>query len=232
MPIGGAGALKNPKIPRLLRKKCLTSTLFFGIIFLCKTILFQTVAQGRADLEERSKERLQNKKTHTELPSLVNDTEPTADTERAFWTFFKLMDLSKYFRAYCYKPVLDLGFSLNEIDVMLSLTKHPERNTVKGISETMHLSRGMISQAVESLRQRGLVAVDHDEKDRRSLLITLNDAASPILETLTRGSMAFVQEIIRGVGQEQLQEVYRVVSQVYTNKEKMKALPSDAGGNI
>ena len=163
---------------------------------------------------------------------LVNHTEQCPDTERAFWTFFKLMDLSKYFRSYCYKPVLELGFSLNEIDVMLALNKHPERNTVKGISETMHLSRGMISQAVESLRRRGLVAVDHDAKDRRSVLITLSDAADPILETLKKGSMAFVQEIISGVGQEQLQEVYRVVTQVCINKEKMKALPSDVGGNI
>ena len=181
---------------------------------------------------------MQNKNVSPEISALVNDRTATdasaaaPDTERAFWTFFKLMDLSKYFRAYCYKPVLELGFSLNEIDVMLSLTKHPDRNTVKGISETMHLSRGMISQAVESLRRKELVTVDHDKKDRRSVLITLSAPATPILDTLKEASMAFVQKIINGVEQDQLQKVYEVVTQVYTNKEKMKALPSSAEGNI
>lgn len=181
---------------------------------------------------------MQSNNPPKENPSLVNDaaelSEATSapDTERAFWTFFKLMDLSKYFRAYCYKPVVDLGFSLNEIDVMLSLTKHPDRNTVKGISETMHLSRGMISQAVESLRKKKLVTVDHDKKDRRSVLITLSELATPILDTIKDASMSFVQSIINGVPQDQLQEVYRVVTQVYTNKEKMKALPTTGEGNI
>ena len=128
--------------------------------------------------------------------------------------------------------MVDLGFSLNEIDVMLSLTKHPDRNTVKGISETMHLSRGMISQAVESLRQKKLVTVDQDKKDRRSVLITLSELAAPILDTLKDASMSFVQKIINGVPQDQLQEVYQVVTQVYTNKEKMKALPSTGEGTI
>ncbi len=181
---------------------------------------------------------MQNNNLPKKIPSLVNDTAETEavastpDTERAFWTFFKLMDLSKYFRAYCYKPVVDLGFSLNEIDVMISLTKHPERNTVKGISETMHLSRGMISQAVESLRKKKLVTVDHDKKDRRSVLITLNELAEPILDTLKDTSMSFVQSIINGIPQDQLQEVYQVVTRVYTNKEKMKALPLSGEGNI
>ncbi len=154
------------------------------------------------------------------------------DTERAFWTFFKLMDVSKYFRNYCYKPIVDLGFSLNEIDVMLSLTKHPEKNTVKGISETVHLSKGMISQAVESLRKKKYVTVDHDEHDRRSVLITLSAMATPVLEKLREVSLSFVQNIINGIPYEQLQEVYQVVTQVYTNKENMKALsPSTADGN-
>ncbi|MBE6554385.1 MAG: winged helix-turn-helix transcriptional regulator [Ruminococcaceae bacterium] len=187
-----------------------------------------------------SAERRQRLKKHTAPPDsqmLVNETDRIAqesslpDTERAFWTFFKLMDLSKYFRAYCYKPIVDLGFSLNEIDVLVSLTKHPEKNTVKGISETMHLSKGMISQAVESLRKRKYVTVDQNKKDRRSVLISLNALSTPILEKLQEVSLDFVRNIINGIPYEQLQEVYQVVSRVYTNKEHMKALAPSTDGN-
>lgn len=151
------------------------------------------------------------------------DTSKKADPERAYWAFHKLVDVSKYFRAYCYQSVVDLGFSRNEIDVLMSLTEHPEKNTVKGISETVHLSKGMISQAVESLRKKQFVTVDQNENDRRSVLITLSSMASPVLERLKEASTAFVQKIISGIPYEQLQEVYQVVTQVYTNKENMRA---------
>lgn len=156
------------------------------------------------------------------------DKPQTADTGRVFWTFHKLMDVTKYFRAYCYSSVVDLGFSLNEIDVLVSLTEHPEKNTVKGISETVHLSKGMISQAVESLRKKQFVTVNPDEKDRRSMLITLSGMATPVLERLKEAYTSFVEKIISGIPYEQLQDVYEVVSQVYLNKESMKTPKSNA----
>ena len=138
-----------------------------------------------------------------------------------------MVDVTKYFRAYCYSSVVDLGFSLNEIDVLMSLTEHPEKNTVKGISETVHLSKGMISQAVESLRKKQFVTVNPDEKDRRSVLITLSSMATPVLDRLKEASASFVQKIISGIPYEQFQQTYQVVTQVYTNKENMRLLQSN-----
>lgn len=152
------------------------------------------------------------------------------ETDRAYWTFTQLMDVSKYFRTYCYKSVETLGFSLNEIDVLMALTQNPEKNTVKGISETVHLSKGMISQAVESLRKKELVTVIPDEKDRRLVLVSISNMAIPTLEKLKAASASFVQKIISGIPYEQLQVLYSTVTQFYANKENMKApKPSEAG---
>ena len=155
-----------------------------------------------------------------------------ADPENVYWAFTKLVDVSKYFRAYCYRSVVDLGFSLNEIDVLMSLKQHPDRNTVKGISETVHLSKGMISQAVESLRRKEFVTVGPDERDRRSVLITLNSMAQPVLERLREASATFVQKIVSGIPIEQLREGLGVVTQVYSNKEKMKKTDTGNGSDI
>lgn len=152
------------------------------------------------------------------------------DAERACWIFRQVMDVSKYFRTYCYHSVTELGFSLNEIDVLVSLRQHPERNTVRGISETVHLSKGMISQAVESLRRKQLVTVMPDENDRRSVLITLSNLAQPTLEKLRDASVSFVRKIVNGIPRELLNEVDQVVTQVYSNKEKMKTIPAEASG--
>lgn len=154
---------------------------------------------------------------------------PHADPDRAYWAFNQLVDVSKYFRAYCYRSVVDLGFSRNEIDVLMSLTEHPEKNTVKGISETVHISKGMISQAVESLRKKKFVTVNPDEKDRRSVLISLSNMATPVLDRLKEASAAFVQKIISGIPYEELQQVYSVVTRVYANKENMRSVKPQSG---
>ena len=80
---------------------------------------------------------------------------PAIDPTNVWHALTQVLDVGKFFRTYCYRPALDLGFSSNEVDVLLSLKVHPEKNTVKALSETVHLSKGMISQAVESLRKKG-----------------------------------------------------------------------------
>ena len=149
------------------------------------------------------------------------------DAEYAFWTLNKLTDVGKYFRAYCYRSVLELGFSRNEIDVLLSLTHHPEKNTVRDISENVHLSKGMISQAVESLRQKKYVNVSPDQNDRRSILITLSELSVPVLEKLKEASLSFAEKITQGIPHEQLEAFSQTMAKFCANKENMK-LPHES----
>ena len=136
------------------------------------------------------------------------DLRESVNPENVYWALNTLVDIGKYFRAYCYRSVVDLGFSLNEIDVLMSLGEHPERNTVKGISE--------------SLRRKEFVTVGTDEHDRRSVQIALDGKAQPVLDRLREAYAAFVQKIVSGIPLEQLREGLGVVTQVYSNKEKMK----------
>ena len=95
-------------------------------------------------------------------------------------------------------------------------------DTVKGISETMHLSKGMISQAVESLRKKKMVTVNQSKQDRRSVLIHLSQIAHPVLDKLKESSANFVDRIVSGVSFEQLQALSNTVSQISKNKADMK----------
>lgn len=155
-----------------------------------------------------------------EIPTLVQ-SEPLPSAE-LFGVFVRMAELSKYFRAYCYRPVEEMGFTLNEIDVLVSLKNYPEKNTVKGISESLRLSKGMISQAVESLRQKNLVAVSHSETDRRSVLIALNTKAQPVLEKIREAYASFVESFTSGIDREQLSLLETALSQIHQNKESMK----------
>ncbi len=150
--------------------------------------------------------------------------QPEAQSNDVFFhALCEMADVGKFFRAYCYRSVVEQGFSINEIDVLISLKEHPEKNTVKGISETMHLSKGMISQAVESLRKKQMVTVDHNEHDRRSVMIELNQPAHPILEKVKESSTNFIKSISKGIPNEQICEISKVVTQICNNKESMKS---------
>lgn len=156
---------------------------------------------------------------------------PAIDPTNVWHALTQVLDVGKFFRTYCYRPALDLGFSSNEVDVLLSLKVHPEKNTVKALSETVHLSKGMISQAVESLRKKELVTVDHDEQDRRSVLITLSNLAHPLAERIRETCVCFAETILSGIPDEQLQTMLGAVTKLYSNKEKMKSSHSSGGDN-
>ena len=104
----------------------------------------------------------------------------------------------------------------------MHFSTHPEKNTVRGISETVHLSKGMISQAVESLRQKKYVSVSHDQNDRRSILITLSELSVPVLEKLKEASLAFAEKITNGIPPEQLETFSQIMAKFCANKENMK----------
>ena len=154
------------------------------------------------------------------------------DPTNVWHALTQVLDVGKFFRSYCYRPALDLGFSSNEVDVLLSLKIHPEKNTVKALSETVHLSKGMISQAVESLRKKELVTVNHNEKDRRSVLITLSSIAHPLAEKIRVTCVSFAETVLSGIPDEQLHTVLGAVTKLYSNKEKMKSSPKSDEDNL
>lgn len=98
--------------------------------------------------------------------------------------FTKLMSLGKSMRSHCHHAIEADGFTMNETDVLLALLSGDENNTVKAISESSTISKGNISQAVESLKQKGYIATEISSEDRRSVTISLTDKAAPIAKKL------------------------------------------------
>ncbi len=142
--------------------------------------------------------------------------------KEAYLSFAKLSDIGKYFRTYCYRAVQDIDLSLNEIDVLMSLFYAPQKNTVKDISENVCITRGMISQSVESLRRRGLLTVDVNSADRRVLLVALTDAAAPVIAKLTEAESRFTEAILSGIPQDRILKMYDTAEKIHDNKERIR----------
>ena len=103
---------------------------------------------------------------------------------KPYEVFTKLMTLGKSMRSHCHRAIEKDGFTLNETDVLLALTATPENNTVKAISESSNISKGNISQAVESLKQKGYLITEQSSDDRRFVSVKLTEAAEPVIQKL------------------------------------------------
>lgn len=103
---------------------------------------------------------------------------------KPYEVFTKLMSLGKSMRTHCHRAIEADGFTLNETDVLLALTASPENNTVGAISESSNISKGNISQAVESLKQKGYLVTEQSSDDRRYVAVRLTGAADPVIEKL------------------------------------------------
>lgn len=157
----------------------------------------------------------------------LDDTEISESTRRnlksAYHLFPKLMDICKYYRNYCYKSAEQFGLCASEIDIVISLYEDPRSNTVMALSKNVHLSKSVVSKSVESLRQKGYVSVAPSEADKRYVMITLSEGASPIVEAISKSAEHFIKQIGDGIDEKDLGVIAKFITQIYANTEKMKS---------
>lgn len=126
--------------------------------------------------------------------------------------FTKLMSLGKSLRSHCHHAIESDGFTMNETDVLLALLSADDNNTVKAISESSTISKGNISQAVESLKKKGYITTETSSEDRRSVTITLTDKAAPVVKKLQNAEEDYFHKFMVTLSKGEASLVTRIFS--------------------
>ncbi|SDR89842.1 MarR family winged helix-turn-helix transcriptional regulator [Microterricola viridarii] len=88
--------------------------------------------------------------------------------------------------------------SLNEYDVMFTLSLHPERRLrLRELNRQMLLTQPSVSRLVDRMSARGLLEKEHDPHDGRGTVIVLTDAG---YELFRRVAVSHMDSITRRVG--------------------------------
>ncbi len=91
----------------------------------------------------------------------------------------RLLQFSQHFRKFfCqqFSPLLEeTGLSMREFHVLLFLINNPGFDTARDVTEFRGLAKSQVSQAVELLCARSLLARMPDTADRRVVHLTLTD---------------------------------------------------------
>ena len=109
--------------------------------------------------------------------------------------------------------------SLIEATIISFLYNNPGKDTAADIVELRMLSKGNVSQAVESLMQKSLLQRRQDTEDRRKIHLSLTQAAQPITASLKELFQQFHEELFFGLSKEELELFDLVNEQIIVNTQ-------------
>lgn len=102
------------------------------------------------------------------------------------------------------KPVCDHHqLSAIETTIISFLYNNPGKDTAADIVQLRMLSKGNVSQAVESLIQKSLLARRQDQADRRKIHLSLTKEARPVTEEIEEIQKEFRKTLFQGFSPEE-----------------------------
>lgn len=116
------------------------------------------------------------------------------------------------------KEICD-SFKLTRIEgtIIVFLYNNPGKNTAGDVVELRMLSKGNVSQAVESLIQKSFLARKQDAEDRRKIHLSLLPAAEPIIQAVEKKQKEFGCEIFRWFTEEEVCLFHEMNSRIAEN---------------
>lgn len=109
------------------------------------------------------------------------------------------------------------GLTKMEATIITFLKNNPGLDTAADMAELRALSKSHISQAVESLCQKGLLARTPDRTDRRKMHLSLLAPAGPITESIDQLQDNFGHRIFQGFSESDLETFSRLNRQIIEN---------------
>ena len=107
--------------------------------------------------------------------------------------------------------------TITEGKVLTFLYNNPGKDTAADITELRMLSKGNVSQAVESLIQKGLLTRSADQNDRRKIHLSLLSPAKEITNAIHVMQKNLYGQIFNGLSEEDLKIYERINQKIMEN---------------
>jgi DNA-binding MarR family transcriptional regulator len=130
-----------------------------------------------------------------------------------------MMKMRKSFRSRLRKSILDYHLSQNELEVLLYLANNPG-HTAKELANRRGISRSLVSKSVDLLMKQGYLRGEQDERDRRKIHLFLEEKADGLVQKMQDARLDFIQQIFRGISQEELTQIIQVLGKMINNLEE------------
>lgn len=111
--------------------------------------------------------------------------------------------------------------TLIEAKILIFLKNNPDCDTAADIVEYRMLSKGNVSQAVESLIRKQYLKRRPDENDRRKIHLLLLPPADPVNEEMLSLRAEYREKLFEGMTEEEREIFIRLSNQVIENSKNI-----------
>ena len=123
--------------------------------------------------------------------------------------------------AACRPLCQELGLPQTAFDILMFLANNPGYKTASDIVEVRHIKANLVSVNVDKLVQEGLLERRPVPDDRRKTELLCTEKAQPIIERGHALQEAFVQSLVAGIDETQMQLFCKTIRQMSRNLEKL-----------
>ena len=123
--------------------------------------------------------------------------------------------------AACRPLCQELGLPQTAFDILMFLANNPGYKTASDIVEVRHIKANLVSVNVDKLVQEGLLERRPVPGDRRKTELLCTEKAQPIIERGHALQEAFVQSLVAGIDETQMQLFCKTIRQMSRNLEKL-----------
>ena len=123
--------------------------------------------------------------------------------------------------AACRPLCQELGLPQTAFDILMFLANNPGYKTASDIVEVRHIKANLVSVNVDKLVQEGLLERRPVPGDRRKTELLCTEKAQPIIERGHALQEAFVQSLVAGIDEAQMQLFCKTIRQMSRNLEKL-----------
>lgn len=113
------------------------------------------------------------------------------------------------------------GVKKVDIEVLLYLRDHEEKNTPTDVFRNLGLNRGHVSQALDNLIKKGFVNAIPDSHDRRIMHYVVSDDAKSVVKDIDEVRIEFEEKMMEGISQHDLEIYKQVAVKIVENLKNM-----------
>lgn len=104
-----------------------------------------------------------------------------------------------------------------ELDILLFLANNPQFNTAKDIIEKRYLSKSQVSSSIKLLEKRGFLKKSFESGNRKTLRLTICDAATSIIDDGRVAQIQFLSVMFRGFTKDEIFSMKECAQHMWNN---------------
>lgn len=109
------------------------------------------------------------------------------------------------------------GLTYMEFTVLMFLANNPQFDTASDIVKYRHLTKSHVSMSVRSLEDKGLLKGEHHKPNRRTIHLTVLDAADAIVAAGRKAQQAFGKILFSGFSDSEYEQFTAFMKQIDQN---------------